>query len=137
MINKIITIEKFKRYASFLGVGTIGFIVDASVLYTLMMINISAFYARIPAIVMAGSVTYVLNRQLTFALSGRGCLREKLRYAVGLLLASIINYGVFSGLLLLFPTLQPYFALIFASLSAMLISYYWHATIAFRKEHIA
>jgi putative flippase GtrA len=134
MRHTVITRESLKRYASFFGVGSLGFMVDVSVLYVLMLANISAFYARIPAIIIAASVTFILNKYVTFAHKKSDKLAQMMRYGAGVALASLINYGVFSGLLLIFPSLKPLFALIIASLSAMLISYYWHATIAFKKE---
>lgn len=134
MQHTVTTHESLKRYASFVGVGSVGFMIDACALYVLMLANISAFYARIPAIIMAAIVTFILNKYVTFAHKQSDTLAQMIRYGAGVALASLINYGVFSGLLLIFPSLKPLFALIIASLSAMLISYYWHATIAFKKE---
>lgn len=122
------------RYAAFGAVGATGFAVDAALLEILIRLaDWNALAARVPAIAVAGLATYLLNRRFTFKAAGHANLAEAVRYAAGLASASALNYGMFAGLLIAFPALAPFLALVAASLAAMALSYAWHSRIVFAK----
>ena len=125
---------RLRRYATFGMVGAVGFAIDSALLEGLIRLaDWNALAARVPAIIVAGLATYLLNRRFTFRAAGRASLAEAGRYAAGLASASALNYAIFAGLLLAMPALAPLFALVAASLAAMALSYAWHSRLVFAK----
>ena len=92
---------------SFIAVGAVGFAIDAGLLAALTHgAGWSPWVARIPSFVTAVTVTWLLNRHLTFA--GRGLQRRSLEaigYGTIQLCGALINLAVFGFCLGLFPQL--------------------------------
>ncbi len=105
-----------KRLSFFLFAGAVGFVVDMGVLWLLLELKmLDPFTARAPAIGAALVCSYIINRTFTFGASHRNVAVEGVRYGGVGLVSTLINYSVYSGLLLLLPGLSPYLALIFGS----------------------
>lgn len=80
--------------ARFAAVGTVGFGVDAGITLALsQMLQWSAQGARLPAFLIAATLTWALNRRFTFR-STVGP-RSWLPYAALSSLGALINYGVY------------------------------------------
>ena len=121
------------RFLRFAVVGGVGFIVDVGVLALLLRWRFDPFSARIAAIAAALFVTWQLNRRLTFAPSGRSLRAEGARYGgVGLATAGV-NYAVYTGLLVIVPTMHPLVALTLASASATLLSFAGYSKLVFNR----
>ena len=85
-------------FATFLVVGAIGFVVDASILVTLIhQYGWGDYTARVVSFAIAVIVTWLLNRRFTFAsgaTSRRG--REYTRYLTVQILGVVINFSIYA-----------------------------------------
>lgn len=89
----IITYNKFLDLFIFSIVGTLGFIVDAGILYALKD-SIGLYFAKLFSFFCAVIVTWLLNRFLTFKRrpSGMTLSSEFARYFSLMIFGGIINY---------------------------------------------
>jgi putative flippase GtrA len=121
-----------KTLSFFLFAGAMGFVVDMGVLWLLLDFKLlDPFSARAPAIGAALVCTYLINRTFTFGASGRKVAAEGVRYGSVGLASTLINYTVYSGLLLILPGISPYVALIFGSGSATSFAYLGYSRFVF------
>jgi putative flippase GtrA len=92
---------------SFAIVGVIGFLVEALILTVLVSFaGWGPWRARVPSFLIAVTVTWLLNRTLTFP--GRGLQRrslEALLYIATMALGSMINLAVYGLMLFYIPRL--------------------------------
>lgn len=121
-----------KRIIRFAIVGGIGFVADAVVL-SLLMGPAGPFAGRVVSIAFALTVTWLLNRFVTFGPSSREPFHEGIRYGGVGLAAAALNYAVYSGLLLAIPQFNPFAALVAASLAAMAFSYAGYSKLVFDR----
>lgn len=121
-----------KRILTFGLAGGIGFAVDAGVLFLLLRVTpLGPFSARIIAIALAMTATWLINRSFTFGPSGRSLADEGSRYGAVGLATALFNYAIYSGLLLALPGLSPFAALVIASGAAMTASYLGYSRLVF------
>lgn len=124
-----------KRAALFLIAGAGGFLVDALVLVTLIhFTTLGPFIARAIAIAVAMVFTYAFNRSFTFGRSNRRMLSEGIRYGTVGTVTALVNYGLYSTLLLAIPVLQPVAALALASIAAMGLSFFGYSRLVFARR---
>ena len=124
-----------KKLAWFVAAGGIGFAVDAGVLGLLLAFTPAGpFIARAIAIAVAMATTWALNRTFTFGRSDRPILEEGVRYGSVGLLSAVVNYALYSALLISIPELRPLAALVLASLAAMAFSFFGYARFVFRRS---
>ena len=122
------------RLLRFAVVGGAGFLVDASMLALLLTFTpMSAIPARALAILTALAATWYLNRRFTFGASRYSVIREGFRYGSVGLTSALVNYLIFTGLLLTIPTLNPFAALVFSSIAAMGFSFFGYSRFVFRR----
>lgn len=122
------------KVLSFAVAGGIGFIVDAGVLTLLLAATpLDPFSARLVSILIALSSTWLLNRNLTFGPSGRSLASEGVRYGGVGATTSIVNYLIYSVMLIVFPRMPPLVALVAASGIAMILSYFGYARLVFNR----
>jgi putative flippase GtrA len=122
------------RILRFVLVGGIGFVADAGMLALLLQATpLGPFAARLISVAFALAVTWLCNRTLTFQPSSRGVLREGARYGGVGVTTSIVNYLIYSGLLLTMPWTPPLLALVIASLAAMTFSYLGYSKLVFDR----
>ncbi|MEW7007185.1 MULTISPECIES: GtrA family protein [unclassified Lentilitoribacter] len=121
------------RKLFFFGIaGSIGFIVDAGVLILLLHFTpLDPFSARIFAIAAAMFCTWMINRNFTFQKGGRSVAKEGMRYGSVGITSALINYTVYSGLLIQFSELRPVFAVVIASAVATIWSYVGYSKFVF------
>jgi putative flippase GtrA len=121
------------HWLGFLLSGGAAFAVDAGVLEALLHLTAwSPLVCRLIAIPCAMLVGWRMHRRLTFAVKTPATLREFLSFAAVGWSASVVNYGLFAGLLLLFPSLLPFAALVASSAFAMVWSYFGYRLHVFR-----
>ncbi|CAH0339130.1 GtrA family protein [Rhizobium sp. CECT 9324] len=123
-----------KKFIRFVIVGATGFLVDAGTLWLLLSFSpLGPLSARVIAIALAMTATWLLNRSFTFGASKRSMVVEGFRYGVIAVITSLVNYGIYAGLLIMAPLLSPYAALVFASIAAMLFSFFGYSRFVFRR----
>ncbi|WP_027062303.1 GtrA family protein [Mesorhizobium loti] len=123
-----------QRLVRFVFAGGIGFVTDAAALWLLLAVTpLGPFTARVLSIGFALCVTWQLNRHLTFSPSRRGVAREGARYGGVGIATSIVNYLVYSAILLALPEAPPLAALAVASLVAMTLSFLGYSRLVFDR----
>ncbi len=124
-------VERLRRLAAlapkgsikFLSVGVLGLSVDMAVFSTVHAAGVDKALARAVSLSVATVVTWLLNRRLTFAATGRKRRHEIARYAVVTGCAQGVSYGSFLALCALFPHQPPQLALLAGAIFATLFSY--------------
>ena len=121
-----------RRTAAFAVAGAAGFLVDAGTLaFLLWATALGPFVARVFAIAAAMAFTFWLNRTFTFGRSERSLAAEGARYGGVGISAALLNYAVYSALVLVFPALWPVLAVAIASLAAMIWSFLGYSRFVF------
>jgi putative flippase GtrA len=124
-----------KKLLRFGIAGGLGFIVDAGVLALLLHTTpLGPFLARLIAIALAMVTTWVFNRTFTFEKSGDSLAAEGFRYGSVGITAALVNYGLYSALLLTMPDLQPLAAMVFATAASMFFSFFGYSRFVFREK---
>ncbi|MER8818600.1 GtrA family protein [Mesorhizobium sp. M0991] len=122
------------RLARFIVAGGIGFVADAAALWlVLTTAPVGPFMARIISIGFALSVTWLINRHLTFSPSSRGVAQEGARYGGVGIATSVVNYLVYCAMLFALPMVSPLIALAVASLIAMALSFLGYSKLVFDR----
>ncbi|PBB81505.1 hypothetical protein CK218_07510 [Mesorhizobium sp. WSM3879] len=122
------------RLGRFVLAGGIGFVADAAALWLLLSVTpLGPLAARVLSIGFALTVTWQINRHLTFAPSSRGIAQEGVRYGGVGVATSIVNYLVYCALLFALPSLAPLAALTVASLVAMALSFVGYSRLVFDR----
>ncbi|MER8398115.1 GtrA family protein [Mesorhizobium sp. M1348] len=122
------------RLARFIVAGGIGFVADAAALWLVLTIApVGPFMARIISIGFALSVTWLINRHLTFSPSSRGVAQEGARYGSVGIATSVVNYLVYCAMLFALPMVSPLIALAVASLIAMALSFLGYSKLVFDR----
>ncbi|TPJ38018.1 GtrA family protein [Mesorhizobium sp. B2-5-13] len=123
-----------QRVVRFVVAGGIGFVADAAALWLLLAVTpLGPFVSRMLSIGFALCVTWQINRHLTFSPSSRGLTQEGARYGGVGLATSIVNYAVYSAILLVLPAAPPLGALAIASLVAMTLSFVGYSRLVFDR----
>jgi putative flippase GtrA len=74
-------------------VGTIGFVVDAAVLYAALWVNFGYIYGRLTSFFCAALVTWLINRRITFSFSKSKSLKKEFAaYLIAMSGGAIINF---------------------------------------------
>ena len=107
----------------FLGVGVAGLAVNLILLTVLEALKAPFWLALAISLVVATLVTWLLNRRLTFAASGRRAHHEAMRYFAVALLAQSVNYGVSLAVAAAAPRLPHVIAAFVGAVVATLFSY--------------
>ncbi len=121
-----------RRLLLFAATGIAGFLVDAGTLALLLWVTpLGPLTARLIAIALAMLFTFWVNRTFTFGRSARGLVAEGARYGGVGLSASMLNYALYSALIIAFPTFPPVLAVAVASLCAMAWSFLGYSRFVF------
>ena len=118
----------------FAAIGGIGFVVDGGILTVLNSVyDVNLFYARLVSFSVAVTVTWFLNRQLTFA-PNADAGREWGRYAVVNSIGALLNMGIFFWLIYAFEQLAtwPIIPLAIAASIALVFNFFGSRHVAFR-----
>ena len=120
------TAPKRSRFAPFVGVGAVGFVVDASILTALTSgFDWSNYSARAVSFAVAITVTWLLNRNWVF-IRTRNVRREYGAWVLTQIVGASINLGGFALLLALFSELArfPVVALMGGGILALVFNYF-------------
>ena len=87
-------------FAKFAAIGAAGFVVDAAVLQAAISgVGLSPYTARVVSYGAAATVTWWLNRRITFrAQASHDAVREWLRFLGANAAGGALNYAVFAAL---------------------------------------
>lgn len=117
----------------FLLSGSIAFSVDAGILELLVTgFGVHKLTARVASISVAHVAGWLAHRRFTFRLATPPTWREFQRYAGVQYAVALLNYGIYSAIVLLQPDIRPLYALVVASGVAMFFSYFGIRFGAFR-----
>lgn len=124
-----------KKLLRFLIAGSVGFVVDAGVLHLLLWFTpVGPFIGRAVSIPSALLATWFINRNFTFGRSDRSLAAEGFRYGSVGLTSALLNYALFSSLLMTEPGLRPIIALTLASAAATAFSFFGYSRFVFRHR---
>jgi putative flippase GtrA len=142
--------RRLERIVKFAVTGGIGFTVDIGLL-TLQtaVFDINPYTARLLAIAVAMTTTWLVNRRFTFKVheqvtDAKAVVAEGGRYVLVAVGAALVNYGIYAGALQVLPheilgtdDLAPPIAAVFGTLVAMFVSYFGYSRFAFRVPDLA
>ncbi|MEQ1669775.1 MAG: GtrA family protein [Hyphomicrobium sp.] len=121
--------------AGFAASGAIAFTTDAAVLTVLTRgAGIDPFSARLIAIACAMIAAFFAHRRLTFAVKTSATLAEFVKFLGVAITASLVNYAIYAGILLLRPGTEPVLALLAATAVAMGVTYTGLRLAVFRRH---
>ena len=126
-----------KEFLIFGIVGTLGFLVDAGVLY-LLKGSLGLYWARVPSFFCAATATWLLNRQFTFRsrVSGVSIFQEYAKYFGLMLGGGAVNYLVYAIAVSLLPAAfyRPLASVALGSIAGMFINYFFARYFVFRRK---
>jgi putative flippase GtrA len=94
---------EFRRFASFIVVGSLGFIVDGTILSLLVHVwDWGAYAARVLSFVPAVTATWYCNRRWVFSRT-KNPAREYGAYVGAQIVGAAINLGTYVLVILVFP----------------------------------
>ena len=117
----------------FLCVGGSGFIIDLTITYFLIFLNVEPWVARIPAIFSAMLFTWLANRYFTYEYKNHRTASEALSYASISLGVSTLNYAIY--IYLVFLGVLPIAAVTIATLCQVFLSFNLYRRIVFKKSY--
>jgi putative flippase GtrA len=124
-----------RHYGGFVLAGGLAFATDATILELLIRFaGLSPFLARPFGICAGMVVSWLINRGVTFAVQSPPRISEFARFAAVAWSAQAVNYCVFAAILLAFPAMPPFVALVLACLVAMFFSYTGYRFGVFRQR---
>lgn len=126
-----------RQFTWFVGVGALGFLVDAVLFLVLTKACCSwpILWARAVSATCSITTTWALNRRVTFAdRKSPDKAGEYLRYVVAQIVGLSVNLGIFSLCLLTEPRLKrfPIVALAIGAAAALVFNFVMARTMAFR-----
>ncbi len=136
---------RLERLIKFALTGGVGFVVDVGLLtLQTVVFDVNPYLARVFAILIAMTVTWMINRRFTFKTHGKvteplAMAAEGGRYGLVAVTAALVNYGVYAATLYVMPAvivagenLSPPIAAVVGSCVAMFVSYFGYSRFAFR-----
>lgn len=126
------------QFFRFAIAGSIGFLVDAGVLYGALAIGLGAYAGRVVSFLCAAFTTWQINRRLTFEVNRTGSLwREWLRYLAAMSVGGVCNYGSYAIALLFLPkvTIAPLIAVGAGAIAGMFVNFAFAKLWVFRAQH--
>lgn len=115
-----------RQFFRFLSVGAMGFFVDGGLLTALMQSGWKILPARLVSFMSAVTLTWLLNRLLTFELKKHvGVRREYGSYIATQIIGALINLSVFFALIEFHPSLRdiPLIPLAFGAVVSLVFNY--------------
>ena len=119
-----------RQFLLFVCVGIAGFLVDAGTVFGLTALGVSPLVARLPALVLAIVTTWLLNRRITFDIEKPSTAAEFTRYFGVATVSAILNFAVYS--LLVMSGLAPVISVAIATLALMAFSFFGYKIFAFK-----
>ncbi|MBN3808175.1 GtrA family protein [Paraburkholderia sp. Ac-20347] len=116
----------YAQFFRFAIAGTIGFLVDAGVLYLALKCGTGPYVGRVISFLCAAFVTWQINRRTTFRGSKQHAwMTEWLRYLAAMSLGGICNYGAYAVALKTLPpgAFAPLLAVAAGSIVGMFVNF--------------
>jgi putative flippase GtrA len=85
-------------FIRFLMVGGIGFGIDAGLTWLLIQLTVAPWLARVPALLVAMTFTWLANRSFTYRVRNARTADEAMRYALVASITAVINYSIYVAL---------------------------------------
>ncbi len=82
-------------FSRFLLVGGGGFLVDAGLTWMLTSIGVAPWLARVPAILLAMTFTWLANRHFTYQVQSNRTVNEAVRYFLTAAVMASGNYALY------------------------------------------
>jgi putative flippase GtrA len=127
-------LEELTRFLRFALVGTIGFVVDASVLRLVVAIfGINLYAGRVVSFLAAATVTWHLNRTFTFRHNGPRAA-QWLRFIAANAFGAGVNFGTYATMITIWPVAREYpsIAVGCGSLAGMALNFVLMKKLVFR-----
>jgi len=119
-------LRAYAQVLRFAGVGVIGFVVDAGVLWLGLQLGLGYLTGRAASFLAAVWATWQLNRRFTFAgARSSGTWREWWRYLAAMSVGGSVNYCVYSLAILTLPhtVLLPFICVAVGSFAALAVNF--------------
>ena len=116
-------------FVRFVVVGVIGFVVDGGGTWLLVHLGVAPMAARVPPLAIAILVTWLLNRTVTFQVERPKERAELVRYATVALSSALLNFLLYSALVL--AGVQPLVAVALATLLLLFYSFHVYRRVVF------
>lgn len=116
--------------------GIAGLVADVAVLYASLAIGLGPFAGRALSFLSAVWVTFTLNRRFTFQPGAESSIwAEWWRYLAAMMLGGIVNYGVYTAVMLMLPRtpILPFLAVAAGSISGMGVNFVSAKFFVFRR----
>lgn len=117
----------WRQFFLFCIAGTIGFLVDAGIVQTLVAYGADPYLARLISFLCALTATWAFNRRYTFGAARSDRVgREWLRYFIAMLGGFAVNYAVYAVLVYSLPMIRQWPALGVAagSIAGLVVNYF-------------
>jgi putative flippase GtrA len=128
----------FALWRNFAIVGGLGFVTEAVILQLLTATGlVGPYLARCVSFPVAVTLTWLLNRRLTFATrSADNPGRRYVLYALGQVVAALANLGTYAALVYLEPRLRgaPVLALGGGAVVGLVINFWWADQVVFARD---
>jgi putative flippase GtrA len=118
-------------FSRFLGVGSVGFVVDSSTFMALSAVGLSPAVARALSMILGTFVVWQLNRRFTFVRSGRRHAVEGGLYAAVALVAQGLSYTVFLVLIYAVPEIHRAVSFVFGCGLGAVVGFTGHHLLTF------
>jgi putative flippase GtrA len=112
-----------RHWGGFVLSGGTAFVIDAGVTTLFVHLGVDRFSARVVGIAVAMVAAWLMHRRVTFDMHTARSWGEFLRFAAVALGANIVNFAAYSVLLLAFPALHYFAAIVIATAVATVLSY--------------
>ena len=116
----------------FLLAGGSGFAIDAGITYLLVWLGVAPWLARMPAILIAMTYTWLANRHFTYKVKKKRSADEAVRYAFAAAAMALLNYLIF--VLLVRHGTQPVVAVTLATACQTVLSFQIYRRLVFRDS---
>lgn len=116
-------------------VGTIGFVVDTSVLYAALALGTGPYLGRVPSYLAAATTTWLLNRLWTFKARNSGPVARQWAIFVAVnLLGFALNYGTYALCIAFVPVMaaHPILAVAAGSIAGLFSNFFLSRMLVFR-----
>jgi putative flippase GtrA len=116
--------RSLRHWGGFLVSGLTAAAIDALITSGLVHgAGLDPFSARIVGILVAMMAAWLLHRRLTFAMKSAPSWREFVRFAAVAWSANLLNYAIYSAILIARPATLPAIAIVIATGIAAVFSY--------------
>lgn len=114
-----------KQFILFGIVGTIGFVVDAGILYAGLWAGLGYYFGRVVSYLCAATVTWALNRRFTFKSANDNKRGEWVKFVALNLAGFTVNYGTYAACLALDPLFvqHPVLAVAAGSIAGLFVNF--------------